>query len=314
MGRAAARAFAKRGYDVGLIARGRDGLEAAGREIETLGRRAVVLPLDVSDHHAVETAAARIEDELGEIEVWVNNAMVSVFSPFAEMTPEEFRRVTEVTYLGTVYGTAAALRRMLVRDRGCIVQVGSGLSYRSIPLQSAYCGAKHAVQGFTESVRMELMHAGSRVRITMVHLPALNTPHFGWVRSRLPRKPQPLPLMYQPEVAAEALVWAATNYRRELRLGYPTILATLADKFAPSLADQYLAGPGFDSQQTDEPASINRPDNLWQPLPGDAGARGSFGDRAKEKSLLWWGSTEGLGLTLAGGFLVGMVLGAFSRR
>lgn len=313
VGRATARAFAKRGFDVGLIARGKDGLEAARKEIEALGRRALVLPLDLVDHSAVENAAARIENELGEIEIWINNAMVSVFSPFTEMTPDEFRRVTEVTYLGTVYGTMAALRRMLARDRGCIVQVGSALAYRGIPLQSAYCGAKHGVQGFTESLRTELMHGGSHVRITMVQLPALNTPQFGWVRSRLPRKPQPVPPIYQPELAAEAVVWASSNYRREVRVGYPTFMATLADKFAPAIADQYLAKTGYESQQTDEPAANDQPDNLWQPLPGDAGAHGSFGDRTTDRSGLWWASTEGLGVTLAGGFFAGLIFGVLCR-
>ena len=314
VGRAAVRLFAERGFDVGLIARGRDGLEAARSEIEHRGRRALVLPLDVADPEAVERAADRIERELGAIEIWVNNAMVSVFSPFAEMTPQEFRRVSDVTYHGTVYGTMTALRRMRLRNRGCIVQVGSALAYRAIPLQSAYCGAKHAVQGFTESLRTELLHEGSRVKITMIQLPALNTPQFGWVRSRLTRRPQPVAPIYQPEVAAEAIVWAALNYRREVRVGYPTILATLADKIAPAMADQYLARTAYDGQQTGIAAEADRRDNLFSPLPGDAGAHGTFDDRSRERSLLWWASTDGIAVTLAAGLMAGVLLGAIWTR
>src|SRR5215218_2864905 len=249
VGRATAREFARRGAHVALIARGRDGLEGARREVERAGGRALVLPLDVSDADAVEQAAELTVRELGPIDVWVNNAMLSVFSPVTEMRPEEYKRVTEVTYLGYVYGTLAALRRMLPRDRGVIVQVGSALAYRGIPLQSAYCGAKHAVQGFTESVRCELIHDGSGVKITMVQLPALNTPQFGWVRNRLPRKPQPVPPIYQPEVAADAIVWAARHYRREWVVGGSTALAIAGDKVAPGLGDWYLARQGYDAQQ-----------------------------------------------------------------
>lgn len=215
VGRATVRAFARRSASIGLLARGRDGLEAARQEVETLGGNALVVPIDVADADQVEAAAAAVEEEFGPIDIWVNNAMVSVFSPAKEMTPAEYKRVTEVTYLGYVYGTLAALKRMLAQDRGVIVQVGSALTYRGIPLQSAYCGAKHAIEGFTESVRCELLHDGSNVKITMVQMPALNTPQFGWVKSRLPRKPQPVAPIYQPVVAAEAIVWAAHDYRRE---------------------------------------------------------------------------------------------------
>src|SRR5438552_13675530 len=218
VGRATARAFGKRGAKVGLIARGRDGLEAAKREIEADGGEAIVLPLDVADHDAVERAAAEVERAFGPIDIWVNNAMLSVFSPIMEMKPEEYRRVTEVTYLGTVWGTLAALRRMKPRDRGALVHVGSALAYRGIPLQSAYCAAKHAVQGFHDSLRCELIHDNSNVRVVMVNMPALNTPQFRWVKSRLPRKGQPVPPIYQPEIAAEAIVWAAYSSRREINV------------------------------------------------------------------------------------------------
>ena len=303
-GRATARLFAKKGADVALIARGIDGLEAAKREIEALGRRAIVIPADVSDADAVENAASTTERDLGPIDVWVNVAMVSVFSPFIKMTPAEFKRVTEVTYLGYVYGTMAALRRMQSRNRGTIVQVGSALAYRSIPLQSAYCGAKHAIVGFTDSIRCELAHIKSRVNVTAVHLPALNTPQFSWVKSRLPRKPQPVPPIFQPEVAARAIVHTATHPRRELWVGGSTIEAIQAQKLFPGLLDRYLGKTGYDSQQYDGAADPNRPNNLWKPLPGDWGAHGEFDNRAHTRS---WQSTLnlnrrwiGLGLLAAG--------------
>jgi NAD(P)-dependent dehydrogenase (short-subunit alcohol dehydrogenase family) len=288
LGRAIVREFAARGADVGLIARGIDGLEGARHEVEAAGGRALVLPLDVADYDDVEAAAERVTRELGPIDVWVNNAMVSVFAPVAELRPEEIRRVTDVSYLGVVYGTLAALKRMKPRDRGAIVQVGSALAYRGIPLQAAYCGAKHAIQGFTESLRCELLHDGSHVHVTMVQLPAMNTPQFDWVKSRLPRKPQPVPPIYEPEVAAEAIVWAASQRRREISVGGPTVVAIWGNKFAAGLGDHYLARTGYDSQQTAEPADPNRPDNLWQPLPGDHGAHGRFGDRATHRSAQTW--------------------------
>src|SRR5437867_4377682 len=240
VGRATVRAFARQGASVGLVARGREGLEAAAKEIEAEGGRALILPLDVADAYAVEEAATRVEAELGPIDVWVNNAMTSVFAPFKEVAADEFRRVTEVTYLGVVHGTMAALRRMLPRDRGSIVQVGSALAYRGIPLQSAYCGAKHAIQGFTESLRCELLHDHSHVRVCMVQLPALNTPQFEWVLSRLPNKPQPVPPIYQPQVAAEAIVWAAHHGRPEIWVGGTTVATILANEIAPRLLDHYL--------------------------------------------------------------------------
>jgi NAD(P)-dependent dehydrogenase (short-subunit alcohol dehydrogenase family) len=314
LGRAVVRAFAREGAHVGLIARGRDGLEAARQEVEELGGRALVLPLDVSDHGAVESAAEQIESELGPIDVWVNNAMVSVFSPVREMKPEEYRRVTEVTYLGCVYGTLAALKRMLPRDRGVVVQVGSALAYRGIPLQSAYCAAKHAVQGFHDSLLTELIHDESRVRVTMVQMPALNTPQFSWVKSRLPRKPQPVPPIYQPEVGAAAVLFAAREERREMYVGYPTVQAIMGDKIAPGLADRYLARYGYDSQQTAEPVEENRRDNLWEPLPGDHGAHGDFDERSSASSPQLWASMHRGPLALAGAGLAGLLLGAFLRR
>ena len=314
VGRATAQAFGRRGARVGLLARGRDGLEGAKAEAESAGAKALVLPVDVSDAQAVEAAAGEVEERFGPIDVWVNNAMVSVFSPVKEMTAEEFRRVTEVTYLGTVYGTLAALKRMLPRNRGSIVQVGSALAYRGIPLQSAYCGSKHAIQGFTESLRSELIHDRSDVQLTMVQMPALNTPQFGWVRSRLPRRPQPVPPIFQPEVAAEAIVWAAQHRRNELWVGWPAVKAIWGNKLIPRELDYYLARTGYDSQQTDEPVDQDRKDNLWEPLPGDHGAHGSFDNRAHRRSYQWWANTHRGGLALAGTALAMLTGAALARR
>jgi NAD(P)-dependent dehydrogenase (short-subunit alcohol dehydrogenase family) len=312
LGRAIARRFGEAGAHVALVARGEDGLLGAKREIEHLGGRAIVCPLDVADAAAVEEAAERTERELGPIDVWVNDAMVSVFSPVKEMTAEEYKRVTEVTYLGYVYGTLSALRRMLPRDRGSIVQVGSALAYRSIPLQSAYCAAKHAVLGFTESLRTELLHDDSGVHVSIVEMPALNTPQFGWVRSRLPNKPQPVPPIYQPEVGAEAVYYAAHSERRELYVGMSTVGAIVGEKVAPSLLDHYLASKGYSSQQTDEPEAPNRRDNLWAPVPGDHGAHGTFDDRSREHSLELWASMHrgaiAATLAVAGGAAVTAML------
>jgi NAD(P)-dependent dehydrogenase (short-subunit alcohol dehydrogenase family) len=288
LGRATARLFGERGACVGLVARGAEGLEAARREIEDAGGRALVVPADVADPDQVERAAAAVEAAFGPIDVWVNNAMVSVFSPVKEMTPEEYRRVTEVTYLGVVYGTLAALKRMLPRDRGTIVQVGSALAYRGIPLQSAYCGAKHAIQGFCDSLWSELLHDNSRVHLTMVQMPALNTPQFAWVKSRLPRKPQPVPPIFQPELGAEVLYYAAHARRREIYFGWPTIAAIVGNKVAAWYADRYLAENGYESQQYDGAVDPDRPHNLWEPLPGDFGAHGDFDERATAWSPQLW--------------------------
>lgn len=288
VGRATARAFAKTGASIGLIARGREALENAKIEVEQLGGRALVCVADVSEAEALEAAATEIENELGAIDVWVNNAMVSVFSPATEMTSQEFQRVTNVTYLGYVWGTLAALRRMRPRNRGAVIQVGSALAYRGIPLQSAYCACKHAIQGFTESVRCELLHEHSRVRLCMVQMPALNTPQFGWVKSRLPNKAKPVPPIFQPEVAADAIVFAAEHRRREVYVGWPTVKAVVGNKIAPGFADHYLGRTGFKSQQTDEPANPDRPNNLFSPVPGDHGAHGSFDNCAQPNSRQLW--------------------------
>ncbi|HST26243.1 MAG TPA: SDR family oxidoreductase [Gaiellaceae bacterium] len=285
VGRATVRELAATGASLGLLARGRNGLEAAVREVEELGGRALALPTDVADHDQVEAAAARVEDELGPIDVWINNAMATILAPLSEIAPEEYRRSTEVTYLGSVWGTMAALRRMRPRDRGTIVQVGSALAYRGIPLQAPYCGAKHALQGFLESLRAELLHEGSNVRVTMVQLPALNTPQFTWARTRMPREPQPVPPIFQPEVAARAIVWAADNPRRELMVGWPTVKAILGNAVAPGIADRYLADSGYDAQQTDRPVAPDRSDNLFEPVNEDRGAHGPFDDESHARSV-----------------------------
>jgi short-subunit dehydrogenase len=292
VGRATVRHFAKHGARIGLIARDRERLETARAEVDALGGEALVLPLDVADAAALDRAAGQVEAEFGPIDVWVNNAMVSVFSPADQLTAEELKRVTEVTYLGTAYGTLAALRRMKARNRGTIVQVGSALAYRSIPLQAAYCAAKHAMVGFTESVITELLHDGSKVHITMVHMPALNTPQFSWVRSRLPGKPQPVPPIFQPELAARAIYWAAHHRRRQLFVGGPTAIAIEGNKIAPALGDLYLAKTGYESQQQDVPADPDRPDNLWDPVPGDFAAHGEFDNRSSWFSWQFWLTTN----------------------
>jgi NAD(P)-dependent dehydrogenase (short-subunit alcohol dehydrogenase family) len=289
IGRASAELFGRRGARVALIARGEAGLRGAAEAVERNGGTALALPADVSDFDAVEAAASRAEAELGPIDVWVNVAFTSVFAPFTEITPAEFRRVTEVSYLGYVHGTMAALARMKPRDRGTIVQVGSALGYRAIPLQSAYCGAKHAINGFTESVRTELLHDHSQVHITVVQMPAVNTPQFSWVRSRLPRHPQPVPPIYQPEVAAEAVVFAAGHAgRKEYWAGGSTAATIFAQKFAAPVLDRYLSRTGYQSQQTDQKEAPGKPGNLWEPLdeaPGtDHGAHGEFDDKSRDHS------------------------------
>jgi NAD(P)-dependent dehydrogenase (short-subunit alcohol dehydrogenase family) len=292
VGRATVRLFAREGAAVGLIARGGERLEAAKAELERLGSRAVAVQADVADPAQVAAAAEQIERELGPIDVWVNNAMATVFAPVSRTTPEEFRRATEVTYLGSVWGTMAALERMAPRDRGVIVQVGSALAYRGIPLQAAYCGSKHALQGFVESLRAELLHEGSNVRVTMVQLPALNTPQFTWSRAKLPHKPQPVPPIFQPEVAARAIVWAARHPQRQLMVGWPTVKAIVGNAIAPGFADRYLARNGYDAQQTGEPLDPNRPDNLFQPVPGAQAAHGPFDDTSRGRSAQLWARTH----------------------
>jgi NAD(P)-dependent dehydrogenase (short-subunit alcohol dehydrogenase family) len=316
VGRAVARRFGARGDRVALLARGEKGLDAAADEITRAGGRAMPLPVDVADFDAVDAAAAKAESELGPIDIWVNTAFSSVFAAFGDIRPEEFRRVTEVSYLGYVYGTRAALSRMKPRDRGTIVQVGSALAYRGIPLQTAYCGAKHAIQGFNEALRCELLHSGSGVRTTMVQLPAVNTPQFTWLRSRLRRHAQPVPPIYQPEVAAQAIVYAADHpRRREYWVGASTAGTLLANAVAPGILDRYLARTGVDSQQTDQPHDPDAPGNLWQPADGerghDYGAHGEFDDRAKPRSLQVWASQHH-GLLGAAGAAV-LALGALGR-
>ncbi len=289
IGRAVACAFGERGERVGLLARGEVGLEAAAKEVEQLGGTALAVPTDMADPAAVSAAANAVEEALGPIEVWVNVAFCSVFAPFSEIAPEEFARVTEVSYLGYVNGTRTALERMRPRDRGTIVQVGSALSERSIPLQSAYCGAKHAINGFTSSLRCELLHERSAISVTVVQMPAVNTPQFAWVRSRLPNDPQPVPPIYQPEVAARAVVHAADHPgRRQYWAGGSTALTLLANRVVPGLLDRYLARTGFRSQQTKSPADPSRADNLWSPLDGaggrDYGMHGTFDERAHARS------------------------------
>ncbi len=293
IGRASAILFARRGADVALVARGRAGLDGAVADVEACGVRALAVPTDVADFAQVSEAASRVEDQLGPIDVWVNVAFTSVFAPFWEITPDEFRRVTEVSYLGFVHGTMAALEKMRRRDRGTIVQVGSALGSRSIPLQSAYCGAKHAINGFTSSLRTELMHEGSAVQVTVVQMPAVNTPQFSWVLSRLPKRPQPVPPIYQPEVAARAVVYAAEHPgQRQYLVGATTVATVFANKFAAGLLDRYLARTGFDSQQTDEPTAPGRSANLWEPVddsPGtDHGAHGTFDSRSHGHSAQSW--------------------------
>jgi short-subunit dehydrogenase len=288
IGRAVARAFARRGDAVALLARESARLDDARAELEELGVESLALPVDVADASAVEEAAQRTEGTLGPIDVWVNNAMVSMLAPLDRITADEFRRITEVTYLGSVWGTMAALRRMRPRDRGVVVQVGSALAYRGIPLQAAYCGAKHALQGFLESVRTELQHDGSAVRVTMVQIPATNTPQFEWMRSRMPRLPRPVAPIYSPQVAADAVLEAAESPQADVLVGWPTLFALTANTVAPGLVDRYLAATGYRAQQTDErePAdALARPDNLFAPVELEVAAEGQFGQETRERAL-----------------------------
>lgn len=312
VGRATACAFAKRGAHLALIARGRAGLEGAQRDVERLGGKAIIIQADVADAEAMEAAAARVEEELGPVDLWINNAMTSVFSPIKEMKAEEFKRVTDVTYLGYVYGTLAALKRMLPRDRGHLIFVGSALSYRGIPLQSAYCGAKHAIQGFFDSLRTELLHDRSNVKVTMVQLPAVNTPQFRWVKSRLPNKAQPVPPIHQPEIIADAITYVADNPRREMWVGWPTVKAIVGNRIAPGFADRVLARTGYENQQIDEAEDPSRPHNLWEPVDDteDWGAHGAFDDRAKNSTSQLWASKHRGALTFAGAAAAVLGIGA----
>ncbi len=316
IGRAVVREFAKHGAAVGLIARGQAGLDAAARDVTELGGTPCPCQTDVSDFQAMQNAAVTIEERLGPIDVWVNNAMTTVFSFFDDVTAEEYERATQVTYLGTVWGTKVALERMLPRDRGTIVQVGSALAYRGIPLQAPYCGAKHAIKGFQESLRCELRHRGSAVRVTMVQLPGLNTPQFNHCLSKMPRHPMPVPPMFEPEVAARAIYWAAHHRRRELYVGFPTVYTIIGNKLAPWLAERYLARTAVDGQQTDQLVSRDRPDNLFEPLDSDhdEGAHGIFDDQAHPRSEQAWLSRHRIGSGLAAAAALGAGAATLARR
>ncbi len=306
VGRAVAREFAKRRASIGLIARGKQRLEDAKREVEQYGGKALVLPADVANAAEVEQAAQKVESEFGHIDIWVNDAMTTIFAPITEIQPDEYKRATEVTYLGCVYGTMAALKRMLPRNRGTIVQIGSALAYRSIPLQALYCGAKHAIVGFTDSLRCELIHSKSDVHVTVVHLPAMNTPQFSWCRTRLPNHPQPVPPIFEPEVAAKAIYWAAHHKRREVFVGGPTVTAIYGQDIAPGFADWYLGTHGYEAQQTSQPVASDRADNLFQPVSGDYAGDGIFVEQAKRFSLQNWMDMHRTPLALATAGLIGI--------
>jgi short-subunit dehydrogenase len=314
IGRAAAREFARRGAHIGLLARGTEGLEAAKREVEALGGRALAISTDVSDINQVERAADRVEADLGPIDIWVNNAFAGIFSKFLDMTPEEFRRVTEVTYFGQVHGTRAALKRMIPRDRGTVVLVGSALAYRGIPLQSAYCGAKHALQGLLDSIRVELLHDNSDVHITMVQLPGVNTPQFDWVRSRVPGRPKPIGTIYQPEIAARAIWFAAHARRKEVIVGAPAMAAIMADKINSSLFDRYLARNAVESQYEERSVAGMGRDNLFEPVPGDHGAHGRFTKQASAQAPLLWASMNRGWIAAALGLIAAATLVSSIRR
>lgn len=313
VGRATARRFAAEGARIGLVARDRGRLEETAAEVEALGGEAVACPADVADAEAVERAADLVERTFGPIDVWINGAMATLFGPFLAVTPEEYRRATEVTYLGFVNGTRAALARMKPRDRGLILQIGSALAYRSIPLQAVYCGAKHAIVGFTDSLRSELLHDGSGVKLTVVHLPGINTPQFEWSRNKLGERPQPVPPIYQPAVAAEAIRYAVHHPRRELWLGWATAKTILGQRVAPGLLDRLLAGQGYRGQLTGEKEHA-RPDNLFSPVEGRFGARGRFNGRARDGSGELWLVEHRRELALAGAAAFGLLAGWLLAR
>jgi len=306
LGRAMVREFAKHGANVGMIARGIDGLRAANDEVEALGGHGYIAPADVSNADEVENAAQKIEDHFGTIDVWINNAMASVFGPFKKMEMKDFAHVTDVTYLGQVYGTHAALKRMIPKDKGTIILIGSALAYRGIPLQSAYCGSKHAIHGFFESLRSELIHDKSNIKLSMVQMPAMNTTQFGWVKSYLKNKPKPMGRIFEPEVAAKAVVDVARNHQRELYVGYPTVETIWGNKVLPGYLDNYLAKTGFKGQQTNQPEDADRQNNLWQPVPGDHGSRGPFAAESWNSSPEVWMATHKK-TTL--GMLAGLAMG-----
>lgn len=310
VGRAIAKEFAQHGARLVLLARGKERLESAKKEMEELGAEVITFSVDVANAEQVETAAALVEEKWGAIDVWVNNAMVGVLSPVKEMKPEEYKRVTEVTYLGQVYGTQAALKRMLPRDKGSIIFVGSALAYRGIPLQSAYCAAKHATVGFFDSLRAELLHEKSNIKVSMVHLPAMNTPQFEWMRNKMPNKPRPMGQVYQPEVAARSIYYAAYHDVRELKVASSTLQAVIGNKFFPALGDWQLAKTGFDGQQTSEPVDPNQKDNLFEPAPGQYGAHGRFDEESKDNSTVGWLGRH-RSVPLAAAAVAGLALSAF---
>jgi short-subunit dehydrogenase len=313
LGRSIAHEFAKHGATMALIARGQDGLNAAVLEVEQLGGKARAFPIDVANAESMEETAKNIESQLGAIDIWINNAMVSVFGPLKKMEAKEFKRVTEVTYLGQVYGTMAALKYMIPRNSGSIILVGSALAYRGIPLQSAYCGSKHAIHGFFESLRSELIHDGSKIKLSMVQLPAMNTTQFGFVKSYLPGKPKPMGRIYEPEVAARAIVHLALHPRRELYVGYPTVETIIGNKFIPGYLDKYLANTGYKGQQTDEKADPHRKNNLYEPIPGDHGAHGNFEAQAWNVSPEVWAANH-KAITLTGFAVLGIGLSLLCMR
>jgi NAD(P)-dependent dehydrogenase (short-subunit alcohol dehydrogenase family) len=316
VGRAVAREFAKHGAAVGLIARGKAGLDAAARDVSDLGGVAFAYQADVADFDAVNAAAGTIEERLGPIDIWINNAMTTVFAFLDDVDPREFERATRVTYLGAVWGTKAALARMMPRNRGTIVQVGSALAYRGIPLQTPYCGAKHAMKGMFESLRCELRHRGSGVHVTMVQLPGMNTPQFDHCLSKMPRHPMPVPPIYEPEVAARAVYWSAHHRRRELYVGFPTVYTILGNKLAPWLAERYLARTAVDGQQTDQRFDGAAAANLFEPVDADhdEGSRGIFDDQSHRRSEQAWLSRHRLGSGLAAAAVAGGAAALLTRR
>jgi NAD(P)-dependent dehydrogenase (short-subunit alcohol dehydrogenase family) len=313
IGRATVRRFAGPGVDIALVARGDDGLRAAREEVERAGGRALVVPTDVADAESVDAAATAAEEAFGPIDIWINNAMATVFAYLWDVSPEEFRRANEVTYFGSIWGMQAALKRMRPRDRGTIVQVGSALAFRGVPLQAPYCGAKHGIQGVFESLRTELRHTGSKVHLTSVHLPGVNTPQFEHARDKLDRVSMPVAPIYQPEVATDAIHWAAHHRRREIYVGVPTVYTIWGNKLAPWLAERYLAATAVKGQLSDRPKSPERPDNLFSPVPGDPGAHGPYDEKAHGRSIQLWATKHRRAVGAGAAAVAGLAAAARSR-
>lgn len=314
VGRATARLLAKRRAKIALLARGQDGLAGAKHEVEELGGQALAIPTDVSLYEQVHSAHERVEHEFGPVDLWINNAMVSMYSPFMEMSPAEFRHIVDVTFLGVVNGTRCALQRMLTRDRGIVIQVGSALAFRSIPLQSAYCASKHAIEGFTESLRSELIHEKSRVRLSVVHMPALNTTQFTWTKNKMRHRVRPTGTIFQPEVAADAILYAAEHRCRDIMVGYTTVEATLGEKIIPGWLDHYLAKAAWEGSLLPEPNDPQRPDNFWEPLPGDHGAHGEFDRKARDFSIELWAVKHRPWLLAGACVVAGLLFANFAKR